>query len=92
MSTKVIAVANYVVSPGSDMLALTETWLGDDTDQLVISELVPSGYEFKHVPRANQNGGGGMIHRSELSVKVSESEKSGIYIYITNIWMYPMHM
>jgi len=43
-------VADYVVSQGIDVLALTETWLGTDTDQLIINELVPGGYEFNHIP------------------------------------------
>ena len=36
------------------MLAVNDTWLGDDTDQLVISQLVPNGYELKHFLRATQ--------------------------------------
>ena len=47
-------MAGYVLSQGFEILALTETCLGNDTDQLVIGELVTSGYELRHVSRANQ--------------------------------------
>ena len=42
-------MADYVVSQGFDVLALTETWLGKDTDQLVVNELFQGGYELEHV-------------------------------------------
>ena len=47
-------MANGAVCQGFNVLALTETWLGCDTGQFVKSELVPGGYEFRHVPLANQ--------------------------------------
>ena len=31
----------------TNVLALSETWLGTDADRLTINELVPAGYEFK---------------------------------------------
>ena len=37
---------DYVVSRSSDILAMTETWFGNGTDQFVISDLVPSGYQL----------------------------------------------
>ena len=38
-----ISVADYFVSQDIDVLALTEAWLGTDTAQLTIDELVPAG-------------------------------------------------
>ena len=38
---KAISVADYIVSQGIDVLAITEMWLRTDTDQLTINELVP---------------------------------------------------
>ena len=69
LRNKVIPVVDYVVSHGFNVLALTETWRGNVTDQLVISELVPNGYEFRHVPRANHKRGGGIgiMYRSGLT-------------------------
>ena len=51
-------MVDYVISRGFDMFALTVARLGNDSDQLVVSKLVPSDYEFKHFPWANQNHGG----------------------------------
>ena len=66
-----------------DVLAPTETWLGIGTSQFVISDLVSSGYEFKHLPEANRKyaGGIGILYKSGLSVKVIERETSGIYTH-----------
>ena len=42
-----------------DIVALTETWLtGTETDQVVISDVIPPGYGFNHIPRTNRKGGG----------------------------------
>ena len=48
---KATFVADYVVSQGIDVLAITERLLGTDTDQITINQLVPGGYEFNHIPR-----------------------------------------
>ena len=71
LRNKAILRAGYVVSEGFH----------------VISELVASGYEFKHVPLANQKRGGGMgiMYRSGLPVKVSESETTGIYTHFEHM-------
>jgi len=53
-------VTDYVVSRGVDVLALTETWLGTDTDQFTINNLVPAGYEFSYIPRKNCRRGDGI--------------------------------
>ena len=66
-------MADYVVSQGIDVLALTETWLGTDTDQLTINELVPGGYEFNHISRKSGRRDGG------LAVMVTMSETTEMY-------------
>ena len=45
---------------------------------LVISELVPSDYDFKHVPQANQKRGGGI--RIMYSIKYSVISHSSFKI------------
>jgi len=56
-------MADYVVSPIIDVLALNETWLGTDADQLTINVLVPGGYEFNRIPRkSGRRGSDGGIH------------------------------
>ena len=43
-----------------NVLALTERWLGTDSDQLTIYELVPGGYEFNHIPLKSGRRRGGI--------------------------------
>jgi len=42
------------------VFALTEIWLGTETDRLIINELVPEGYEFNHIPHKSGRRGGGI--------------------------------
>ena len=44
LRNKATPVADFVVSHSIDVLALTETVFGTDTDQLTLSELVPASY------------------------------------------------
>jgi len=44
LRNKAIPVADYVVSEGIDVLEFTERWLGTDTEQFTINELVPVSY------------------------------------------------
>ena len=48
---KATSLADRVISRDTDILALTETWLGVDTDNYVLKELVSYGYTFQHNPR-----------------------------------------
>ena len=32
-------------------MALTETWLGANVDNIVLGDLIPDGYDLYHVPR-----------------------------------------
>jgi hypothetical protein len=46
-----------------DLFAITETWLEDELDKYVLSELVPNGYDVQHVPQGKRKGGGVAIVR-----------------------------
>ena len=59
------------------MLALTETWLGTDTDNQVINELVPSGYTIQHISRPSEKRGGGVavLYKCGLTIKTFYTER-----------------
>ena len=40
-----------------DIMALTETWLGTDVDNIVLNDLIPDAYDFYHVSQQHQPGG-----------------------------------
>ena len=75
LSVRNKAIPNYVVSQSIDVLALTETWLRTDTDQLIINVLVPGGYKFNHIPRKSGRGDDsiGILYKSGLAVTLSKS-------------------
>ena len=50
-------------------MALTETWLGANVDNIVLGDLIPDGYDFYHVPRQHQRGGRvALIYNKSLSL------------------------
>ena len=69
-----------MVDKDIDILGITETWLhGNDLDNPVLAELVPSGYSFGHSARHDSRGGGvGLMFKKSLNVKfpVAESYNS----------------
>ena len=70
LENKAIPGVNYIISQGIDVLTLTETLLGNDTDQLTINELIPAGYEFNYIPSKSGRWDGeiGILYKSELTV------------------------
>ena len=87
ISNKAISVSDFVVSNDIDILALTETWLGNVTDSFVIGNLVPTGYEFEHVPRSTGKTGGGVgvLFKSGLSLKINTSTKDNLYTHFEHM-------
>ena len=41
-----------------DVFPVTETWLAEETDEFIIRDLCPTGYEFYNVPMVSRIGGG----------------------------------
>ena len=57
---KTLALSDYIHSNSFDIVVVTETWLGCSVDKACINELVPCGYQIKHVPRLGSRRGGGV--------------------------------
>ena len=54
----------------TDVFAVTETWLAKETDEFIIRDLCPTGYEFYNVPRVSRFGGGiGVMHKSVVRLE-----------------------
>ena len=68
---KSVALAEFINSNKSDIIAVTETWLRpDDTDSFIAS-VTPPGYKCTHVPRQQGRGGGvGFFIRDDIDFKV----------------------
>ena len=76
VKNKTLFLADYITEHDIDLMAIAETWLGTSTDATVISELLPAGYDIKHIPRQGKSagyGGVGLIHKSSISVKTTDS-------------------
>jgi hypothetical protein len=59
VKNKTISLSDYIISNDFDIVAITETWLGTAVDEQCKTELVPEGYDFKHIPRQSDRNGGG---------------------------------
>ena len=75
VKNKTQSVFNFITTNNFDIVALTETWLHKSTDKQIINEIVPLGFEIKHVPRPENREGGGVaiIFKSTISIKVLDS-------------------
>ena len=69
------ALSDYILSNSFDIVAVTETWLGSSVDKACINELVPCGYQIKHVPHLDSLHGGGvaLIYKSSVEVCIVSS-------------------
>ena len=67
---KTDSLSDYITTNDFDLIALTETWLQEDTPQSLIQDLVPNDYSIKHLPRqgARRGGGVGVIYKSNIDV------------------------
>ena len=50
-------IVQYILEKNIDVCIITETWLKND-DNVIIGELVPSGYKIDYVSRNGRRGGG----------------------------------
>ena len=68
-----------------DILFICETWLGSDSDDISISQLLPPAYKILHQPRMDRRGGGVAIVFKECLqlVKFDCSDNSANLEYIT---------
>ncbi len=69
---KTIEISDYILESNIDIHFITETWLSQNGDDSKCSEMKPSGFKLKHVPRPSRKGGGiAMIYRQDLVIRCS---------------------
>ena len=56
------------MSQNLDVLALTETWLCNG-DNIILNELLPPGYDIRHVDRGKKGGGVALIYKKDISFR-----------------------
>ena len=68
VNNKTHSICDFISRNDLDLLATSETWLGRDTDKVVISELLPPNYNILHVPRqiGTSGGGVGMVYKNNI--------------------------
>ena len=76
IKNKAAEISEFVVDNNVDILALTETWLSPgDVDNIIINEITPIGYAFRHVPRRNRGGGVALLFKKSLSLKMKPTKR-----------------
>ena len=67
---KTLIIKDFVVDYDVDITAITETWLRDNGDDLIIRELCPTGYKLVHKPRISCTGGGvGFLYKENIAIE-----------------------
>lgn len=59
VSKKTFSIREKIIESSLDILAITETWLSE-RDHAKIGEMLPSTHTFLHVPRQDDERGGGV--------------------------------
>lgn len=67
---KCTPINEIILNRSIDICILTETWLGKEDDNAIISDITPQGYDFNHMPREQKMGGGvAFLSKSSLKLK-----------------------
>jgi hypothetical protein len=75
VKNKTLAVADFIQSHNTDLLAITETWLGSGIDKSAISDITPQGYSIHHVSRhGRKEGSVALVYNSNIKVKYIRNE------------------
>ena len=83
---KTLSMKDFTVESDIDVLAFTETWLSDESDEYIIRDLCPTGYEFYNVPRGLEEAELDYYTRRELAFRSSlasrlNSDRFSLLIY-----------
>jgi exonuclease III len=86
VKNKAMSIGELITSKDSDVIALTETWLGTDVDDHIMTDLVPPGYAFIHIPRQRKRGGGiAVLYKSRLCIKIIPQSTEDAFTNFENI-------
>jgi hypothetical protein len=68
---KVLTIKDYILEHDIDILYVAETWFKNKGDEVIIGNMIPEGYIFKHTPRSAKNRGGGIgvVHKKHIQMK-----------------------
>ena len=70
ISNKSTAIREFIANNSVDILALTETWLNQDSqNEYIIRNCTPLNYVFKHVARKSRGGGVALIYKKAFAFK-----------------------
>jgi len=72
---KTLSIKDMIVERDIDCLAITETWLRSD-DNNILQDLCPTGYDCCHVPRGSKGGGVALLYKKGLRIKKNTSIKN----------------
>ena len=50
VKNKTVSLCDFILPNNFDLIAITETWLSSSINKACLSELLPNGYQIKHVP------------------------------------------
>ena len=71
IKNKTYVICDLVLEKKFDVFLISETWLSETGDEVIIRQLTPPGYSFLHCPRQGGGSGGvGLLYRSCLRLEL----------------------
>ena len=75
VKNKTYTICDFVLENKYDVFLISETWLSETGDEVLIKQLTPPGYSFLHCPREGGGSGGvGLLYRSCLKLEQTKKE------------------
>ena len=75
VKNKTYTICDFFLENKYDVFLISETWLSETGDEVLIKQLTPPGYSFLHCPREGGGSGGvGLLYRSCLKLEQTKKE------------------
>ena len=85
---KAIAISEYITDNNIDIFVMTESWMlkNNDSNRVIIDNLVPQGYKIIHNPRSKDKGGDvGMVFKNTLYLQMQQSTSYLSFEYVKHL-------
>ena len=80
-------LTDHFLEHNSDIIAITETWLGNTPrHKKAVGDVTPLGYDFLHTPRSNKGGGGvAILHKESIKRKDCAHPRLKLFVVILTL-------
>ena len=83
LQNKISAFSDFISSNDLDVIDVTETWLRPSDTQGLVDEVIPAGFQLRHVPGRNKKGGVAVFVRNDIDSVLCQTGQRDTFEHIT---------